>query len=127
MTVATHEKTVAKKPNQKKLWRRANRIAFEIAIAGDTLAALANMSEDYENVSHSAEFLGKVIRRRADRLMEVLDAMDPVDLGTEQAAWQTPQPRPKRQIFLRGGVQSVRTLPQLLQNPTVGLNHSVLR
>jgi hypothetical protein len=75
-----------KKPSKKKLSRKANLAAFEIAIAADTLVALANMSKDYERVSHSAEFLGKVIRRRAEKLMGLLDAMDPVDLNTEEAA-----------------------------------------
>jgi hypothetical protein len=39
------------------------------------------MSEDYEAVSHSAEFLGKVIQRRADKLINLLEA-----LSAEEAA-----------------------------------------
>jgi hypothetical protein len=77
--VATREKTAAKKPSKKKLHRKIDLISFEIAIAADTLVALANLSEDYENVSHSAEFLGKVIRRRADKLMGLLDQMHSIE------------------------------------------------
>jgi hypothetical protein len=69
-----------KKPSKKKLYRKANLIAFEIVTAADTLTALANMSGDYEAVSHSAEFLGKVIRRRADKLINLLE-----DLSTDEA------------------------------------------
>jgi hypothetical protein len=84
--VTIHDTKDVKKPNKKKLSRKANLVAFETAIAADTLIALANLSEDYESVSHGAEFLGKVNRRRADKLIELLDAMDPVALSTEEAA-----------------------------------------
>jgi hypothetical protein len=81
--IATCGKPAAKKPSKKKLQRKVNLISFEIAIAADTLVALANMSEDYENVSHSAEFLGKGIRRRANKLIGLLDLMGSMDRKEE--------------------------------------------
>jgi hypothetical protein len=94
----------AKKPSKKKLRRKADLIAFEIAIAAGTLVALANMSKDYESVSHSAEFLGKVIRRRAEKLMGLLDAMEPVDLNRRGRSMTSPAAEAKAiEIGVRGG------------------------
>ena len=64
--------------------RKVHHLTLEIAIAADTLETLANISEDYENVSHSAELLAKVIRQRANKVLALLDMIN--SLETEARA-----------------------------------------
>jgi len=83
--LATLDIPRAKKPGKKKMQRKVRHLTLEITIAADTLETLTNLSDDYENVSHSAELLAKVIRQRADKVLALLDMIDSLKIAEEEA------------------------------------------
>jgi hypothetical protein len=83
--VITREGTPAKRPGKKKLHLKIDRTACDISIIASTLIAMARNEELEEDVlSHSAEFLGKEIRRRADKIGEIAAYLHGRDLDKER-------------------------------------------
>jgi hypothetical protein len=65
----TREDASAKRRKKEKLHLKIDRTACDISIIASTLIAMARNEELEEDIlSHSAEFLGKEIKRRADKI-----------------------------------------------------------
>jgi hypothetical protein len=83
--ITTLDETPAKRPSKKKLHLKIDRTAYDISIIAQTLIAMARNQElDDDMLSHSAEFLGKEIRRRANKIGEIAAYLHGRDLDKER-------------------------------------------
>jgi hypothetical protein len=81
----TREETAAKRRSKKKLHNKIDRIASDISIIAGTLIAMARNEEleEADTLSHSAEFLGKEIKRRALKIGAIASYLHGRDLDKE--------------------------------------------
>jgi hypothetical protein len=85
MTDVITREVPAKRRKKEKLHLKIDRTAYDISIIAQTLIAMARNAElDGDMLSHSAEFLGKEIKRRANKIGEIAAYLHGRDLDKER-------------------------------------------